>query len=215
MANVGAKRDANVDAGAIVPSSRDLFQAISTRRKSLALIAELDPEKAAEDAARLDELGVAAFAMVEPGPSMALAARATRSMPMLLLQPVTGTKECQIARYYGADGVVIGAADVELKSTADTARSMRMQAFPLAEDVASAARVVAEIRARALIVRAPSAADIVAFAQGTRGVTIVAAPAFADAGALRELFGHVDAAILPPSTYNAGGFAELAAELSP
>jgi indole-3-glycerol phosphate synthase len=206
---------ANVETGSIVPSTRDLFQAISTRRKSLALIAELDAERAAEDAVRLDDLGVAAFAMSEPGPAMALAARATRTVPMLLLQPVTGTQACQIARYFGADGVAIDAGDVEIKSTADTARSMRMQAFPLAINVEAAAKVITEIRARVLIVKAPSAAEIVAFARATPGVTIIAAPAAADASALRELVGHVDAALIPSSVHAAPGFAELAQELSP
>lgn len=210
-----AKVDPNVDKGAIVPSTRDLFQAISTRRKSLALIAELDPDRAAEDAARLDEVGVAAFAMAAPGPAMSLAARATRTVPMLLLEPVTGTQECQVARYYGADGVAVGAGDVEIKSIADTARSMRMQAFPLANDAEDAARVVSEVRARVLILRARSAAEIVAFARATPGVTIVAAPKTADAAALRELVGHVDAALVPSSVHAAPGFAELAAELSP
>lgn len=206
---------ANVDTGSIVPSTRDLFQAISTRRKSLALIAELDPERAAEDAKRLDDLGVAAFAMSEPGPAMALAARATRSVPMLLLAPVTGAQECQIARYYGADAVAIGAGDVEIKSLADTARSMRMQAFPLAGDAAAAGKVVAEIRARALLFKASTAAEIVAFARATPGVTIIAAPALIDAGALRELVGHADAVLVPSSIHAAPGFAELALELSP
>jgi hypothetical protein len=208
---------ANVDTGAIVPSTRDLFQAISTRRKALALIARLDPSRAApaNDAARLDEIGVSAFAFDVPGPEMALAARATRSVPMLLMQPVTGTEECQIARYYGADGVAVGAGDVEIKSLADTARSMRMQAFPLALDAESAARVVAEIKARVLILRARSAAEIVAFASATPGVTIVADLQDADPAALRELRGHVDAAIVPPSVHAAPGFAELAAELCP
>jgi hypothetical protein len=206
---------ANVDTGSIVPSTRDLFQAISTRRKSLALIAELDGERAAEDATRLDDLGVAAFAMSEPGPAMALAARATKTVPMLLLQPVAGTQACQIARYFGADGVAIDAGDVEIKSTADTARSMRMQAFPLAINVEAAAKVIAEVRARVLIVKAPSASEIVAFARATPGVTIIAAPAVADASALRELVGHVDAALVPSSVHAAPGFAELAQELSP
>ena len=208
----------NIDAGSIVPSTRDLFQAISTRRKSLALIAELDPAKAsapADQAKRLDELDIAAFAMARPGPEMALATRATRSVPMLLLEPVTGTDECRIARYYGADGVAVGAGDVELKSIADTARSMRMQAFPLAGDVAAAEKVVKEIHARALILKAPSASEIAAFAAATRGVTIIAAPAVVDADALRELLGHADAVLIPSSVYAAPGFAELARELSP
>ncbi|NUQ75997.1 MAG: hypothetical protein HUU21_20855 [Polyangiaceae bacterium] len=206
---------ANVDTGSIVPSTRDLFQAVSTRRKSLALIAELDGERPAEDAARLDAVGVAAFAMREPGPAMALAARATKSVPMLLLEPVTSVQACQIARYYGADGVAIDAGDVEIKSLADTARSMRMQAFPLANDAGAAAKVVTEIRARALILRAGSAAEIVAFARATPGVTILAAPTPCDAEALRELVGHVDAALVPSSVHAASGFAELAGELSP
>ncbi len=133
---------------------------------------------------------------------------------MLLLEPVTGTEECRIARYYGADGVAVGAGDVELKSIADTARSMRMQAFPLAADMAAAEKVVKEIHARALILKAPSASEIAAFAAATRGVTIIAAPAVVDAAALRELLGHADAVLIPSSIYAAPGFAELARELS-
>lgn len=90
-----------------------------------------------------------------------------------------------------------------------------MQAFPLANDAEGAARVVSEVRARVLILRARSAAEIVAFARATPGVTIVAAPKTADAAALRELVGHVDAALVPSSVHAAPGFAELAAELSP
>lgn len=206
---------AKVDVGTIVPSTRDLFQAISTRRKSLALVARLDPSSPAEDAARLDDIGVAAFALDAPGPAMTLAAQATKTAPMLLMQPVTNQEECQIARYYGADGVAVAAEDVELKSLADTARAMRMQAFPLASSAEGAARVVGEVKARALILRARSAAEIVEFAGSNRGITIIADVESADAGALRALLGQVDAAIVPPSVHAAPGFAELVAELCP
>jgi hypothetical protein len=109
----------------------------------------------------------------------------------------------------------VGAGDVEIKSIADTARSMRMQAFPLANDAESAARVVSEVRARVLILRTSSAAEIVAFARATPGVTIVAAPRPPTRPRSASSSGHVDAALVPSSVHAAPGFAELAAELVP
>src|SRR6187402_594295 len=100
----------DVDVGSIVPSTRDLFQVIATRRKSLAAIGLLGADRPAEEAARLYELNVSAFAFAEPGEAMQLAARATKTVPSLCLFPATDRQHLLAARYFGADGACIDAA---------------------------------------------------------------------------------------------------------
>src|SRR5262245_17104878 len=97
------------DAGSIVPSTRDLLQVISTRRRSMALLGLVGSESPAQDAARLHELNVSALAFVEAGPAMQLAARATKTVPSLCLSRVGDRDGAQAARYYGADGVCVDA----------------------------------------------------------------------------------------------------------
>src|SRR5262245_16175429 len=99
----------DVDVGSIVPSTRDLLQAVSTRRKNLALLGLIGAERPAEEAARLSDLNVSAFACLEPTPAMALAARATKTVPMLCLAPSAAREHFLAARQYGADGVCIDA----------------------------------------------------------------------------------------------------------
>ncbi len=96
----------DVEVGAIVPSTRDLLQVVGTRRRSLALVALLPGERPAEEAARLAELNVSAFAGVEPGPAMELAARATKTVPSLCLATATDREHLLAARKAGADGVL-------------------------------------------------------------------------------------------------------------
>src|SRR5262245_40825339 len=100
---------ADFDAGAIVPSTRDLLQVITTRRKSMALLGLVSSESPAEDAARLHELNISALAFVEAGPPMQLAARATKTVPSLCLTRVADRDGTLAARYHGADGVCIDA----------------------------------------------------------------------------------------------------------
>ena len=71
----------DVDVGTIVPSTRDLLQVLGTRRRNLALLGLIAGEGSAEEAARLSDLNISAFAAVEPGPGMALAARADPAGP--------------------------------------------------------------------------------------------------------------------------------------
>src|SRR4051812_44381094 len=99
-----------VDVGSIVPSTRDLLQVLSTRRRSTALVALIDPAHPAEEAARLHELNVSAFAFASPGPEMALAARSTKTVPSLSLALAAERDDFLRARFFGADGVCIDAA---------------------------------------------------------------------------------------------------------
>src|SRR4051812_32380663 len=100
---------AEVDVASIVPSTRDLLQVLSTRRKNHALVGVLRGDQAAADAARLDELNVSAFGSLEPGPAMLAGARATKTVPSLSLTIASSREAMLEARHFGADGVCIDA----------------------------------------------------------------------------------------------------------
>ncbi|MEP7119506.1 MAG: hypothetical protein ABJE95_01295 [Byssovorax sp.] len=206
-----------VDAGSIVPSTRDLLQVLATKRRSMALVGVIGSESPAEEAARLHDLNVSALASAEAGPAMALAARATKTVPMLLL-PAAGDRDAFLAaRYFGADGVCIDAALAleEWDKLAKNARMTRMLPLALATDDASIDAAV-KSGARAILVRAASAdAAIALAAKAPRTITLVAEIAGGDGDALRALRGHVDAAVVPASIHRAAGFAALVAELDP
>jgi len=212
----------DVDVGTIVPSTRDLLQAITTRRRNLALLGLISSESPAEEAARLADLNVSAFVAAEPGQALALAARATRTVPSLCLDALRGGEGNErqallAARQHGADGVCIDAG-LPLDAwdrLAKVARSMRM--LPLAS-AADAAGVEAAVKAgaRAILLRAGSAGAVLELAaRAPRGVTLVGQVEGADADAIRALAGKVDAAVVPPSVHAAAGFAELVAEVDP
>lgn len=81
---------------------------------------------------------------------------------------------------------------------------------------AESAKAALDAGARALLIRAASAEDVITIAGGLpRNVILVADVADADAAALRKLARHVDAAVAPPSVHTAPGFAELVGELDP
>jgi hypothetical protein len=207
----------DVDVGAIVPSTRDLLQVLSTRRRSLALVGLVAGAEAAAEAARLADLNVSAFACVEPGPAMALAARATRTVPALLLGAAADRETLLLARQSGADGVCLDAR-LGLEAwdkLAKIARSMRMAPVALAVDATSLAAAV-EAGARAVVLRVGTAAEAVDLAaKAPRGLTLVGAVDGADADVIRALAGKVDAAIVPPSVHAAPGFAKLVADVDP
>ena len=70
--------------------------------------------------------------------------------------------------------------------------------------------------AKALLLRAATAAEVIAMAKAVpRSVILVAEVAGADADVLRQLAGQVDAAIAPSSLCSEKGFASLVAELDP
>jgi hypothetical protein len=213
---------AEIDVGAIVPSTRDLLQVVSTRRRSLALVAEVGPDRPGEEAARLYDMNLSAFAFAEPGEAMQLGARSTKTVPTLCLLAAGSRDALLAARYYGADGVCIDAAlpPDEWEKLAKIARTMRMLPLALASS-AGTMQAAMQAGARALLVRAPSAAEVVTLADGVaRSLILVghvtdAADQAAGASALRELAGHVDAAVVPQSVHVAPGFAGLVSELDP
>jgi hypothetical protein len=205
-----------VDAGSIVPSTRDLLQVIATRKKSMALVALLGPERPNDEAARLHELNVSAFAFAEPGAAMHAAAAATKTVPVLCLAPASDRDACLSARFFGADGVCVDIAQPpeEWDRLAKTVRTMRMLPLALAKDAAGAEAAV-KAGARAVLVRA-AVGDVITIAKLLpRSMTVVADVAGHDREALRELLGEVDAAIVPPSVHATPGFAEFVVEVDP
>lgn len=216
-----------VDVSQLVPSTRDLLQVTTTRRRNLALIGEIGSEGAAREAARLDAQNVSAFAFAAAGGAMTDGARATRTVPSLCLEAAASREDCQRARFHGADGVCF---DVRLPpdqwdALAKVARAMRMLPLALvrsAEDVELAGKA----GARALLLRAGSAAEVLEMAaKAPRNVTLIADVASsegaarlassADPAALRSLLGRVDSAVVPPSVHSDAGFSDLVAELDP
>jgi indole-3-glycerol phosphate synthase len=208
---------AAIDVGAIVPSTRDLLQVVSTRRRSLALLAEIGSSQPDAEAARLHDINASAFAFAEPGEAMQLGARSTKTVPSLCLKPVTDRNGCLEARYYGADGVCIDALmpQDDWDQLAKIARTMRMAPLALASS-AEGADAAVKAGARALLLRCGSAAEVIELAgKVPRTLVLVGEVSGADAAALRELSGHVDAAIAPASVHTAKGFAQLVTELDP
>lgn len=211
----------------IVPSTRDLLQVLSTRRRNLALVGEIGAERAAEEAARLDEANVSAFAFAEAGAAMTDGARATRTVPSLCLGAIATREDCQRARFHGADGVCIEASlpATEWDGLAKIARGMRMLPLALARTEADV-ELATKAGARAIVLRAGTAAEVLALAaKAPRNVTLVADVALqegaarsgsaADADALRALAGKVDSAVVPPPVHTSAGFADLVGEVDP
>lgn len=208
---------AEVEVGTIVPSTRDLLQVVGTRRKSLALLGLIGAELPAEEAARLADLNVSAFACLEPGGAMALVARATKTVPTLCIGAHEQREHLLAARQHGADGVVIDGALplADWDRLAKVARSMRMLPLALARDAAGLDSAV-KTGARAVLLRAGSAAEVVALAGAApRSVTLIGFVENADADALRALAGKVDAAVVPPALHRSAAFADLVAEVDP
>lgn len=207
----------DVEVGSIVPSTRDLLQAVSTRRRNLALLGLIDAEKPAEEAARLADLNVSAFACMAPGPAMELVARATKTVPTLCLGATGEREQFLAARQSGADGVCVDASLplADWDRHARTARTMRMLPLALASDAAGVEGAV-KTGARAVLIRAASAAEIVALAgKAPKGMTVIGYVDGADADAIRALAGKVDAAVVPPALHASPAFAELVAEVDP
>ncbi len=207
----------DVDVSTIVPSTRDLLQAITTRRRNLALVGLIAGDRAAEEAARLADLNVSAFAGVEPGPALSLAARATKTVPSLLLGAVGERDAVLAARQHGADGVCVDASLplAAWDKLAQTARTMRMVPLALATDAAGVEAAV-KTGARGIVIRAGSAGAVLELAaRAPRGLTLVGHVEDMDADALRALVGKVDAAVVPPALHAAAGFADLVAEVDP
>jgi hypothetical protein len=183
----------DVDVGRIVPSTRDLFGALATRRKSLALVPLV------ESAAQLEALEDArAFAMPRADSAMLAAAGPETTTPMLLLAEASSELDCQRARTCGADGVVL--ADHAL---AKVAQSMRM--MPIALGIAEGAR--------ACLLRGDLAS--VKRLASTAHATLLVADVDCDADGLRSLLGVVDAAIVRAQVHSSDGYRALVDAVDP
>jgi hypothetical protein len=214
----------DVDVGTIVPSTRDLLQVLGTRRRNLALLGLISGETSvpAEEAARLADLNVSAFAFAAPGPALAHAARATKTVPSLCLAAAADREALLSARQHGADGVVLDARlpPATWDQLARIARSMRMLPVALAVDAASV-EIAVKAGARAILVQAGTADEVLTLAAGApRTVVLVGhveggADLATASSALRALAGKVDAAVVPTSVHAAPGFADLVAEVDP
>jgi hypothetical protein len=207
------------DIRAIVPSSRDLLQVLSTRRRSLALVALLGPEGRGEEARRLYELNISAFAFLEPGDGMRVAAQATKTVPALCLAPAVEKDTFLAARFHGADGVCVpiegGTPLDEWDRLAKTARAMRMLPLALVTD-AAAVEAAVKAGARALLLRGATVAEVLDLAgPAPRTMTLVGYAIEGDMGALRALAGKVDAAVVGPAVHRDPGFAAFVGDVDP
>jgi indole-3-glycerol phosphate synthase len=202
------------DVARIVPSTRDLFGALAMRRRGLALVPVVggDPEAAALEAARLEELEVRALAVPEPESAVV---RAT-SLPVLCAAPRSTVEECQRARYHGADGVVLACGDESTwRNLAASAQSMRMMAMAWVES-GDAARALVSWGARAVVLRAPTVAAARLVAQEVPASTVlVAEVAGLDEAGIAELEGAVDAALVERAVFTQPGFAGLVQRFDP
>lgn len=210
----------DVDVSTIVPSTRDLLQAITTRRRNLALLGLIGGDAAEREAARLADLNISAFAAAEPGPELSRVAQAAKTVPSLCLLAAGDRQLLLAARQYGADGVCIDAG-LPLDAwdqLAKIARTMRMLPVALAGDEKGLEAAV-KTGARAILLRAAAPAEVLDLAaRAPRGVTLIGHVHHverADADALRALAGKVDAAVVPPSLHAAPDFAALVAEVDP
>ena len=202
------------DVSQIVPSMRDLSNAIATRRMSLALVPLVNGDDVAHEVGRLDQLGVGAIAIAEVGEDLRTVARSTLETPTLSLSAATTPEDCQRARFYGADGVCIEAGDDHAWTTlSQTVRSMRMMPLCIVRSADALSQAEAWGVRAVLIHTADAAAALKSAANASRTTVVVVAIADASGNDLRALQGHVDAAVVPPSLHRAEGFASLLAEL--
>jgi hypothetical protein len=201
--------DEVVDVGRIVPSTRDLFGALATRRKTLSLIPRIEHDEVASEVARVAAVDVRAYAMPAADAQLQIAATSTKSTPALCLQPATTLEDCQRARFFGADGVVIAASDAaSWEALSKAAQSMHMVALARATDLASAEQSVAW-GARAVLIDGQT--DLAAIAASLPKTILVAHASSVEA--LRSYVGVVDAAVLSEAIHASADFEALLDEL--
>jgi hypothetical protein len=200
------------DISSLVPSTRDLLQAIGTRRKRLALVPLVDGE---DDARKLAAAGVAAFAVAAPGEVMRAVSAAVGSNPVLSLAPIAGDDDAFAARASGADAVIIPLdAPGGWDAAAAAGRSTHMAALALVTDDESA-ELAAKSRARAAVIRVSAASDVAPLIKKLGSMCVLAQVPAADEKALRALRGVVDAAIVESDLYLSTSFDSLREELDP
>lgn len=191
---------AEVDVGRIVPSTRDLLLAVATHRKSLALLAKVEPgAPIPAQAARLAALDVRAFAIDASGEPMRELARSTASTPTLSLAVAATTEDCQRARFFGADAVTVGGDPARWAEIARATHAMRMMPVGRATTVAEAVGL-AGAGAKAVLLDAAELAVFVEVATALPSTVLVARPATVDTATLRALVGVADAALVPAAS---------------
>lgn len=213
----------HVDLDLIAPSSRDLLRAVSTRRRSVALVAAV-PEHddaaqgetaASDEVARLEDLGVSALGFTEVSAAMRAGALAVRTAPILGLHAVEDREALRRARYCGADGVCIPPTGDAWDVVAPQARMLRMSPIALVTSEPEARRA-AELGARAALVRGGGVPEVLQLVRELpRRMVVVAEVAGADVGTLRSLRGEVDAAIVPRALHAGPNFEDVVAEVDP
>jgi len=203
------------DVATLVPSNRDLLQAVRTGRKGLALVPCIAAEEAAREALRMAESGVTAIAMREASPAMAVAAKATR-LPILSLQLVATREDALAARAFGADAVILDPtrSDAERETTASDARSTRMVALHLARTRAEVEQAVSR-GSKAIVVQAADAKGLVQLASAAGRLVVIAWPSGPLADELQTLRGAVDAVVVDVDVWGATGFERLVSEVNP
>jgi DNA-binding NarL/FixJ family response regulator len=204
------------DVARIVPAMRDLFGALATRRQSLALIPALDSADGgsiSREASRLDGIDVRAFARSAADGGMLELARSTSAIPTLCTASMQASEDCQRARFFGADGVVIQAQDAtHFEHLRKTAQSMRMMAIAEVTDAETATRLI-EAGTRALFLRAESFEQLDALVEQAQGAAVLIAEGARTADELRALSGRVDAAIVPAAIHTGASFKDLQGQL--
>ena len=144
-------------------------------------------------------------------------ARSTRSIPTLCTNEATNAEDCQRARFFGADGIVIRTdSSSDWQALSKTAQSMRMMAVGLVSSDETAA-LLQESGARAILLRASSSAELLRLADATKGAALLLADlapdGLGDEEDLRALLGKVDAALVPEALHAGGSLADLQDEL--
>jgi hypothetical protein len=181
------------------------------------VVAIVDEATAAEEAARLDEVPVSAFACVAPGPATAAAAAATKSVPVLSLAEVADPDGALAARAHACDGACIarGADGDRWNAIATAIRSTRM--LPLASVTTKAELDRAEAAgAKAALLRASSVAEALDWAAAApRTLTLVALVEGAALDELRSLEKQVDAVCVTPVQHRDPGFTAFVAAVDP
>ena len=166
-------RAARLDVRNVTPSTRDFTHAVSTRRSSLSVVAELARATPEEGhlapmpdyqaiAAALDDTDLAAFAVATDKevcqgslPDLTLVSRATTS-PVAQRDLVMVREQLYQARLAGADAVLLHAAAVipaDLKAFVEIAASLHMAA-PVEVRTEEEVQVAAAAGARVLVIPA-------------------------------------------------------------
>jgi hypothetical protein len=202
-----------IDIASIVPSVRDFLQAISTRRKRLALVPLVE---GVDEARALGEAGVAAFALASPSDGMRAVSAALGTVALVSLTPVENDQDALAARAAGADAVIIaiGADAGSWDALAKQVRTTRMAALAKVTDRASA-ELCAKTSAKSVYLRLSGIAEVSSLMPILGSRQVLAHVPSVDEKTLRALRGVVDAVIVESDLYLSTSFESLRDELDP